>query len=283
MTTLPGHRVASPSPAGAAPNPPARSRSGPSPATRLPALIVHAPAASPDPRADEWSPADASSEPRREDSYAGKPPRPDAGAARPVRRAEPEVDEARATGERRAAGAPLPDLGAAIDEARVTGERLAIAEVGDRRGTYQLEDTGVTDPSLPRFELPSQPGDEAAPPPGNPRWASGLAARIDAAMHDEWSNETPVVPPTGAELRALLGVPDPTRQQSLDELEALHRAVEELPSEPELLVPRRPPHPTAEVDPDQIEAAIELAPPARRAATANTIAAARSKAKKKPE
>jgi hypothetical protein len=31
-------------------------------------------------------------------------------------------------------------------------------------------------------------------------------------------------------------------------------------------MPRRAPHPTTEVDPDDIEAAIELAPPARRSA-----------------
>jgi hypothetical protein len=113
-----------------------------------------------------------------------------------------------------------------------------------------------------------------------PGWSSGLASRIDAALHDEWSSETPVVAPTKAELRALLGAPDPTRQQSIDELERLHHAARELHSEPELLVlpSRRPPPPTSEVDPDQIEAAIELAPPARRGP--NTIASARPK---KPE
>jgi hypothetical protein len=100
--------------------------------------------------------------------------------------------------------------------------------------------------------------------------SSGLAARVDAALRDEWSMDTPVVPPPPEDLRALLGVPDPTRQQSIDELEALHRATEDLPSE-ELFVSRRPPHPTSEVDPDQIEAAIEIAPPARRVPSAAVI------------
>jgi hypothetical protein len=139
--------------------------------------------------------------------------------------------------------------------------------------------------SMPRFEPPVQPSASAPPaapaPAGDPPWVRGLAARVDAVLRDEWSNETPVVPPSKAELQALLGTPDPTRQQSIDEIEALHRAAEELYSEPELLVPptlRRVPHPTSEVDPDQIEAAIELAPPARRAP--NLIAVAKPK---KPE
>ncbi len=101
-----------------------------------------------------------------------------------------------------------------------------------------------------------------------------LAARLDAAADsDEWQMETPVVAPTKAELRALLGAPDPTRRQSLDELEALHRATDD-DVEPELL-PRRA-YPTAEVDPDDIEAAIELAPPARNRAP-SAIAVAKPK------
>jgi hypothetical protein len=45
------------------------------------------------------------------------------------------------------------------------------------------------------------------------------------------------------------------------------------PSEPELFATRRAPFPTAEVDEADIEAAIELAPPARR----NTIGIAKKK------
>jgi hypothetical protein len=148
----------------------------------------------------------------------------------------------------------------------------------ERRGAFAVEDAGSTEPSMPRFELPGRARPAADPPAaadadGEHPWSSGLASRIDAALHDEWSIETPVVPPTKAELQTLLGTPDPTRQQSLDELEALHRAADELPSEPDPLAPppRRMPYPTTEVDPDQIEAAIELAPPARRP---HTVAAA---------
>jgi hypothetical protein len=124
------------------------------------------------------------------------------------------------------------------------------------------DDSARTEPTMPAFERPRQPD-----------WKTSLAARIDAKLDaDEWQTETPVVPPTKAELRALLGAPDPTRRQSLDELERLHRAVDETPSEPEVLL-RRPASTTAEVMPEQIEAAIELAPPARhRAPTAVGVA-----------
>ncbi len=116
------------------------------------------------------------------------------------------------------------------------------------------------------------------PPPPKTK-TPGLAARIDA-KHDEWSVETPIKAPTPAELRALLGQPDPTMQQSLDEIDRLHaeaaaQVQAEEDAKPEILS-RRHPLPTAEVDEDDIEAAIEVAPPARRP---NAIAVA----KKKPE
>jgi hypothetical protein len=107
-------------------------------------------------------------------------------------------------------------------------------------------------------------------------WAAGLAARIDAALDDDFGGETPVMPPTRAELNALLGNPDPTRQASIEEIEALRAAADEVPSEQEILRPRHPL--TEEVLPEDIEAAIEVAPPARRGA--NIIAVAK---KKKPE
>lgn len=110
-------------------------------------------------------------------------------------------------------------------------------------------------------------------------WADGLAARIDAALtDDDFGGETPVIAPTKEELEALLGRPEPTRQVPFEEIEALRHASEDEPSEPELeiLRPRKPL--TEEVLPEDIEAAIEIAPPARRAP--NIIAVAK---KKKPE
>ena len=145
------------------------------------------------------------------------------------------------------------------------------------------EDASATAPSMPRLELPlkappsSSPSISPPPAPDSPEWAKGLAARIDAALDepgdDPWSMETPVHAPSKAELRSLLGQPDPTRQQSLDELEALHRRASEA-SDPSLpvLQDRRHPFPTAEVDPDDIESAIEIAPPARRAPSAIAVA-----------
>jgi len=154
-------------------------------------------------------------------------------------------------------------------------ESRAAARAAPRR-PLPFEDMNSTEPSIPTFEPPA--AGSGSDGDGAEQWASGLAARVAAAMHDEWSTETPIVPPTKAELRALLGTPDPTRQQSLDELDALHRASDELPSEPDSLAEPPPPRATNEVDPDQIEAAIELAPPARRP---NVVAAASKP--KKPE
>jgi hypothetical protein len=82
---------------------------------------------------------------------------------------------------------------------------------------------------------------------------------------DEWGTETPVKAPTSAELRNLLGTPDPTRQQSIEEIERLHAASKDVETpDPEVLHRRRAQHSTNEVDPDDIEAAIEIVPPARR-------------------
>jgi hypothetical protein len=93
---------------------------------------------------------------------------------------------------------------------------------------------------------------------------------------DEWDPETPLKAPTAAELRNLLGAPDPTRQQSIEEIERLHLAAQDDDTPEPFLVPRRAASPaTTEVDPDDIEAAIEIAPPARRPAAAI--------GKKKPE
>lgn len=101
----------------------------------------------------------------------------------------------------------------------------------------------------------------------NPRmekaaWVKSLAARIDA---EDFGTDTPPRAPTRAELQALLdSPPDPTRKQSIEELEAQRAKSMERSSEPELFVRR--PHPTTEVKDDDIEAAIELAPQARKGA-----------------
>ncbi len=167
------------------------------------------------------------------------------------------------------------------DDARVTPERPSMSGMAiddEARRTKPslpaVEDAGRTEPSMPTFAALTGP---PTPPPMST--TPGLAARIDAAIEgDEWGTETPIRAPTPAELRALLGQPDPTMQQSLDELERLHAESElhaqaEETGKPELFQ-RRHPMPTSEVDEDDIEAAIELAPPARRA---NAIAVAKPK------
>jgi putative nucleotidyltransferase with HDIG domain len=171
----------------------------------------------------------------------------------------------------KASGAPRAKT--ASDSAKPTIPRSADdIQTNPRLGPRFLEDPSRTEPSLPRFEMPASDPAITLPGNGGPNWSAGLAARIDAALDggDEWSKETPVVAPTKAELRALLGMPDPTRKQSLDELEALHRATTEArdgeDAAGEILKPRNPPSATAEVDPDDIEAAIEVAPRARQRA-----------------
>jgi cyclic-di-AMP phosphodiesterase PgpH len=130
------------------------------------------------------------------------------------------------------------------------------------------DDPGRTAPSLPSF---------GASGPASSPWSTGLADRVDAIVNkseDEWHAETPIMPPTREELRALLSPSESTQRQSIDELERLHRRARELPPESEILT-RRPPI-TAEVDPEDIEAAIELAPPSTRR-TQNLIAVAKPK------
>ena len=84
----------------------------------------------------------------------------------------------------------------------------------------------------------------------------------DLEAAEQWLAEDPD-PKTRAELQALLdSPPDPTRKQSIEELEAQRAKSMERNSEPELFVRRT--HPTTEVKDDDIEAAIELAPQARK-------------------
>jgi len=175
--------------------------------------------------------------------------------------------EERVTNERPAASLPADD--ASITSPNLPEPTMEGPGFSPRPG---VEDAGRTEPSMSRFEMPLQappqsfPGIVPPPPPSSARGVpSSLAARIDARLSgDEWSTETPVVAPTPAELRALLGSPDPTRQQSLDEIERLHAASREEVPEPDFLQRRRIGMPTTEVDPDDIESAIEVAPPARR-------------------
>jgi hypothetical protein len=118
-----------------------------------------------------------------------------------------------------------------------------------------LDDAAATQPSMlaigdvTRPDVPLPEADANATAASS--WARGLAARLDAQLDDDFGTETPIVAPTRAELQALLAsAPEPTRKQSLDEIE--HE--------------RRRAFPTTEVDDADIEAAIELAPPARRTA-----------------
>ncbi len=189
-----------------------------------------------------------------------------------------------------------PRLHASDLDAAVTQPGLAAASA-----ERDLE-AAVTRPVLPGASAaPDRPGADGPrhPPPTGVRartsspqpdpgpaseadaeagWAAGLAARVDAAIDsDSWSKETPVAGPTSAELRMLLGQADPTRQQPIEDIERLHRRAAELGGGNP---PRRAPHPTAEVDPDDIEAAIEVAPPARRLVHPNATGAVKPR---KPE
>jgi hypothetical protein len=192
---------------------------------------------------------------------------------------------------RRTPGDPAANaaLTAPDDDARVTLPRAPTAPPGSARALAHIQDpdAGVTEPSMPvlavgdqrRVDVPLPPG--AGPTreaPGKIGWAAGLAARVDAALDsDGFSKETPVAGPTSAELRMLLGQADPTRQQPVEEIERLQRRAAELGAGHPT---RRSPNPTAEVDPDDIEAAIEVAPPARRQVHPNAIGAIKPR---KPE
>jgi hypothetical protein len=150
------------------------------------------------------------------------------------------------------------------DDLGVTAPRMPVHPPIGRTSPFDAEDAGRTEPSLPRVDLPLRAPPTHPPPNSGAQdgsWAGGLAARIDSAV-DEWGTETPVMAPSKAELRALLGAPDPTRQQSIEELERLHEAARELHSDPEILPPR-PTSNTHEIHPDDIEASIEIAPRAR--------------------
>jgi cyclic-di-AMP phosphodiesterase PgpH len=170
-----------------------------------------------------------------------------------------------------------------VDDALVTQPRM-------------LVDPGDTSPNLD-LPLRAPPSSPVIPVPGGgaplegeaaTSWARGLEARLAAQLDaadaaadaaagaaaasesdDDYAfgRKTPASPPTRAELQALLNSPpDVTRQQSYEEIEKLHRQTQHLreAQSQELDFTRRVPYPTSEVDEADIEAAIELAPPARR-------------------
>ncbi len=180
------------------------------------------------------------------------------------------------------AGRTVPSM-PAMDESNIsvgddTSPSLDIAGIDTLDIHPGEREEARTNPAMPKFvdedggASSRAPGRTTStrpskPPPGA---KSGLASRIDAAMaNDEWGPETPVKAPTSAELRSLLGQPDPTRQQSIEEIERLHQASKDVETpDPEFLNRRRRAnHSTNEVDPDDIEAAIEIHPPARRPST----------------
>jgi hypothetical protein len=171
---------------------------------------------------------------------ASAPGAPSAVGSRPLPIEERGEKSSRTVRERAGAGP--------ADEATIASS-IPVVEVNHQRGERRAEQRRRAAAPISRSDGEDSP------------WGSGLAARIDAALDsDEWGQETPIVPPNEAALRTLFGQPDPTRQQPHDEIQRLQRRAAELADDP----PRRSPHPTAEVDPDDIEAAIEVAPPARR-------------------
>ncbi len=133
-----------------------------------------------------------------------------------------------------------------------------LAYAGEQ-GPLGYEDAGRTEPSMQRVEPLRAPFTDPPPIASQPK--SRLAERVDAVL-DEWGLETPVAPPSKAELRALLGVPDVTKEQSIDDIERLHLQARDMESDPAIFPPR-PDRDTHEVDPDDIEASIEVAPRAR--------------------
>ncbi|HEY5923125.1 MAG TPA: HDIG domain-containing metalloprotein [Kofleriaceae bacterium] len=159
-----------------------------------------------------------------------------------------------------------PDL---IVKQNEDGSMLIEPAKSDDGGETQPRMNAIGDTTEPDVPLP----DEGARLGAESSWARGLAARLDQQLEEDFGTETPIVAPTRAELQALLNTPpDPTRRQSIEEIEKLHLESRAGQSQ-ELDLERRRPFPTSEVDEADIEAAIELAPPARR----NAIGIAKKK------
>ncbi|MEP6864646.1 MAG: HDIG domain-containing metalloprotein [Deltaproteobacteria bacterium] len=168
-----------------------------------------------------------------------------------------ERDDAAATRPSLAA-IKVSDL-AAVDELARSRNDAAVT-----RPVPKQQDTDTNPPSIGDVTEPEIRLERASVP--QTTWARGLASRIDANADDEFGRETPTRPPSRAELQALVDAPpDATRQQSIEEIEMLQRDPAARRSQEELhFKPRRAPFPTAEVSEDDIEAAIEIAPSARR-------------------
>jgi putative nucleotidyltransferase with HDIG domain len=200
--------------------------------------------------------------------------------------AQPARDDDAATTHPSMAVISPADL-ATVSEFNRSRSDAAVTKPHPRQPADDDRETETEDDTRPALQLPlpapsmSDPamdlGDLISPPPrGDKRvekhpstesqttWARGLAARIDGYV-DEFSQDTPARPPTRGELQASSDAPpDATRQQSLDEIELLQRSPIARRSSEELEFSRRAPYPTTEVREEDIEAAIEIAPSARR-------------------
>jgi hypothetical protein len=148
------------------------------------------------------------------------------------------------------------------------------APVADVRKIAEMFTTNATVPSAPRLDTTLPPPASVRPPALVMQERADGVLKIEPASSDaaitqprmdrddimdratrpsepDFGTDTPIKAPTRAELQALLdSPPDPTRKQSVEEIEALHRRTRA----------------TSEVTEDDIEAAIELAPAARRGA-----------------
>ena len=155
-------------------------------------------------------------------------------------------------------------MAATRDDASRTSPRMA-----------RLPSDSDPDDTQPRIELPLTapmsdpviPSCRAQQAPTS--WARGLAARIDAQLDDDFGSETPVVAPTARRAAGAARRRRPMRRASNRSTRSsgctARRAIAP-PSRARARIRRGARrYPTAEVDDDDIEAAIELAPPARSA------------------
>ncbi|MBV8755920.1 MAG: HDIG domain-containing protein [Deltaproteobacteria bacterium] len=184
-----------------------------------------------------------------------------------------------------AAAETQPSMPAASTEPSMPVMEMPAPTPGHRKRAATLPPTALARPPTmpPGRRAPTIPplpgvGQMTLPPPSSVRPPAAIPMKegTDGVLKVEpdFGGDTPPRAPTRAELQALLdSPPDPTRKQSIEELELDRMKSMQRPSEPELF-PRRA-HPTTEVHEEDIEAAIELAPQARKGAV--------GVAKKKPE
>lgn len=210
-----------------------------------------------------------------------KPEASDAATTQPAMRAA--IDLPVAAADTQPAMPAMPVLPAFDMAAPTPGHRKRAATLPptalNRAPTMPPPVGGRRAPTIP--PLPGV-GQMTLPPPSSVRPPAAIVMtegtdgiiKIDPDFGPDFGSDTPPRAPTRAELQALLdSPPDPTRKQSIEELEADRMRSMQRASEPELFTRRS--HPTAEVSEDDIEAAIELAPQARRSSLGI--------AKKKPE